>query len=109
MSGLPGQTIHTYVDTLSRVIDFDPEHISAYSLSIEEGTPFANDPSIIESLPPEMIDRRMYEITKKLLSKTIKLTGIGLILELVLLLKKNQISLQLLLQLTMKELIKSLN
>ncbi|MDD6400875.1 MAG: radical SAM family heme chaperone HemW [Lachnospiraceae bacterium] len=68
MSGLPGQTIHTYVDTLSRVIDFDPEHISAYSLSIEEGTPFANDPSIIESLPPEMIDRRMYEITKKLLS-----------------------------------------
>ena len=68
MSGLPGQSIHSYVDTLSKVIDYGPEHISAYSLSIEEGTPFANDPSILESLPPEMIERRMYEITKKLLS-----------------------------------------
>lgn len=67
MSGLPGQTIHSYVDTLSRVLDFGPEHISSYSLSIEPGTPFANDPEILESLPPEMIDRRMYEITKKLL------------------------------------------
>ena len=68
MSGLPGQTIHSYVDTLSRVLDFGPEHISSYSLSIEPGTPFANDPEILESLPPEMIDRRMYEITKKLLA-----------------------------------------
>ncbi len=68
MSGLPGQTIHSYVDTLSRVLEFGPEHISAYSLSIEPGTPFANDPAILESLPPEMIDRRMYEITKKLLA-----------------------------------------
>ena len=68
MSGLPGQTIHSYVDTLSRVIEFGPEHISAYSLSIEEGTPFAKDPEILESLPPDMIDRRMYEITKKLLA-----------------------------------------
>ena len=68
MSGLPGQTIHSYVDTLSRVLEFGPEHISAYSLSIEEGTPFAKDPEILESLPPDMIDRRMYEITKKLLA-----------------------------------------
>ena len=68
MSGVPGQTIHSYVDTLSRVIEFGPEHISAYSLSIEEGTPFANDPEILESLPTEMIDRRMYDITKKLLA-----------------------------------------
>lgn len=68
MSGLPGQTIHSYVDTLSRVMDFGPEHISAYSLSIEEGTPFAEDESVLESLPTEMIDRKMYEITKKLLA-----------------------------------------
>lgn len=68
MSGLPGQTIHSYVDTLSRVIAFQPEHISSYSLSIEEGTPFANDPAILESLPTEMIDRKMYEITKQLLA-----------------------------------------
>ena len=68
MSGLPGQSIHSYVETLSKVIEYGPEHISAYSLSIEEGTPFANDPSVLDSLPPEMIERRMYEITKKLLS-----------------------------------------
>lgn len=68
MSGLPGQTIHSYVDTLSRVLDFQPEHISAYSLSIEEGTPFAQDPSVLESLPTEIIDRKMYEITKTLLA-----------------------------------------
>lgn len=68
MSGLPGQTIHSYVDTLSRVLDYNPEHISAYSLQIEEGTPFANSPEILEELPPEMIDRRMYEITQKLLN-----------------------------------------
>lgn len=68
MSGLPGQTIHSYVDTLSRVIDFGPEHISAYSLSIEEGTPFSKDKEILDSLPTEMIDRRMYDITKQLLA-----------------------------------------
>lgn len=67
MSGLPGQTIHSYVDTLSKVLDFQPEHISAYSLSIEEGTPFAENPEILDTLPTEMIDRKMYEITKKLL------------------------------------------
>ncbi|MBQ9608038.1 MAG: oxygen-independent coproporphyrinogen III oxidase [Lachnospiraceae bacterium] len=68
MSGLPGQSIHSYVDTLSKVLEFEPEHISAYSLSIEEGTPFASDESVLNDLPPEIIDRRMYEITKKLLA-----------------------------------------
>ncbi len=67
MSGLPGLSIHSYVDTLTRVMEFGPEHISAYSLSIEEGTPFSRDQEILDSLPTEMIDRRMYEITKKLL------------------------------------------
>ncbi|MGN0435801.1 MAG: radical SAM family heme chaperone HemW [Wujia sp.] len=68
MSGLPGQTIHSYVETLSKVIEYAPEHISAYSLSIEEGTAFSRDESILEELPTEIIDRKMYEITKKLLA-----------------------------------------
>lgn len=67
MSGLPGQTIHSYVDTVSRVLDFEPEHISAYSLTIEEGTPFAEDLTVRETVPTEMIERRMYDVTKKLL------------------------------------------
>ena len=68
MSGLPGQTIHSYVETLSKVLEYEPEHISAYSLSIEPGTPFASDESVLNDLPPEMVDRRMYEVTKKLLA-----------------------------------------
>ncbi len=68
MSGLPGQTIHTYVDTLSRVLDFAPEHISAYSLSVEPGTPLAEDEELLSTLPNEINDRRMYDITKQLLA-----------------------------------------
>lgn len=67
MSGLPGQTIHSYVDTLSRVLDYEPEHISAYSLQIEENTPFACNEEILNMLPSEMVDRQMYDITKRLL------------------------------------------
>ena len=40
MSCLPGQTSSTFADTLKKVIQLKPEHISAYSLIIEEGTPF---------------------------------------------------------------------
>lgn len=68
MSGLPGQTIHTYVDTLSRVLDFAPEHISAYSLSVEPDTPLAEDEELLSTLPNEINDRRMYDITKQLLA-----------------------------------------
>ena len=68
MSGLPGQSIHSYVETLSRVLDFEPEHISAYSLQVEEGTPLSKDPELLAKLPPDMVDRRMYDITKQLLA-----------------------------------------
>lgn len=67
MSGLPGQTIRSYVDTLTKVMEYAPEHISAYSLIVEEGTPFAEDKEIQELLPSEVVDRRMYEVTKTLL------------------------------------------
>lgn len=40
MSALPGQTVESWMDTLKKTADLDPEHISAYSLIIEEGTPF---------------------------------------------------------------------
>ncbi len=40
MSGLPGQSLSDYKATLQKVIRLKPEHISAYSLMIEEGTPF---------------------------------------------------------------------
>lgn len=40
MSALPGQTSKSWADTLRKVAELNPEHISAYSLIIEEGTPF---------------------------------------------------------------------
>ena len=40
MGSLPGQTPASYQKTLERVLALHPEHISAYSLIIEEGTPF---------------------------------------------------------------------
>lgn len=42
MSGIPGQTPENFKNTLRRVIMLKPEHISAYSLIIEEGTPFGD-------------------------------------------------------------------
>ena len=40
MSAIPGQTVESYEHTLRTVAEIKPEHISAYSLIIEEGTPF---------------------------------------------------------------------
>ena len=40
MSALPGQTPEGFLSSLKKIIRLKPEHISAYSLIIEEGTPF---------------------------------------------------------------------
>lgn len=40
MSSLPGQTPEIFMDSLHQVVRLKPEHISAYSLIIEKGTPF---------------------------------------------------------------------
>ena len=40
MSGIPGQTLDSWKNTLKRTAMLKPEHISAYSLIVEEGTPF---------------------------------------------------------------------
>lgn len=38
--GLPEQTLSTWQTTVKRVLDLHPEHISAYALTLEHGTPF---------------------------------------------------------------------
>lgn len=68
MSDLPTQTFKSYGSTLARVLSFAPEHISAYSLILEENTPFFYDEEIKRLIPDEEIDRKMYAQTKKLLS-----------------------------------------
>ncbi len=40
MAGLPGQTLTSFTDSLQRLLDLRPEHLSVYGLQIEEGTPF---------------------------------------------------------------------
>lgn len=69
MSALPGQTLQTWKTTMERVTALNPEHISAYSLIIEEGTPFyelyAEHP---ELLPSEEEERKMYYETKRFLA-----------------------------------------
>jgi oxygen-independent coproporphyrinogen-3 oxidase len=67
MSALPGQTLHSYLDTVEKVLKCHPEHISSYSLIVEEGTPLAADQALLSMLPDEAADREMYEATRKLL------------------------------------------
>lgn len=42
MSAIPGQSAESWRNTVRKVIMLKPEHISAYSLIVEEGTPFGD-------------------------------------------------------------------
>ncbi len=70
MLGLPGQTIADLEESLDRIIELNPEHISVYSLIIEENTPFyekLNENKII--LPEDEAERKMYWLTKQKLER----------------------------------------
>ena len=93
MSALPGQSEESWQETLRFVCDLEPEHISAYSLIVEEGTPlyeeygemcadlekygdYASMPKRLQTkyegckcLPDEETDRNMYHHTKTTLAK----------------------------------------
>lgn len=107
MSALPGQSLESYGETLRKVLALRPEHISAYSLIVEEGTLFyewfGEESEHVnrinkegteqqtglgagltqqvdkiqdrymeirtKKLPDENTDRKMYELTKKLLEE----------------------------------------
>lgn len=69
MSALPGQDMRRWVQTLEKVAAMRPEHISAYSLIIEEGTRLFDK---LDEYPPvsdEDEDRRMYQETKRILAE----------------------------------------
>ncbi len=72
MSALPGQTPEDWERTLHKILSLDPapEHISAYSLLIEEGTPFYQmwqNGGL--DLPDEDVEREMYWRTAKILGE----------------------------------------
>lgn len=66
MSALPDQTLEDYERTLCDVLLFRPEHISAYSLIVEEGTPFYE---MELNLPDEDTEREMYACTERILEQ----------------------------------------
>lgn len=68
MSAIPKQTVDSYRDTLLRLMQLQvpPTHISAYSLIVEEGTPFYEH---TPELPDEETDRLLYKITDDILSE----------------------------------------
>ncbi len=68
MFALPGQNLASYGRTLAKVIDLQPEHISAYSLIVEEGTVLSESEELLAMLPTEQQDRAMYRYTGKILS-----------------------------------------
>ncbi len=84
MSALPGQDTHSWKTTLRKVMMLKPEHISAYSLIIEEGTPFyarfggaeaaayaemeKNGVMSLPDLPDEEKDREIYHLTKEMMA-----------------------------------------
>lgn len=71
MSALPGQTRESWQETLRQVLTLNPEHISAYSLIIEENTPFYERFSLggreEHLLPDEDTERQIYYDTRDIL------------------------------------------
>ena len=68
MLGLPNQTITDLKESLEKICDLNPEHISVYSLIVEEGTPIKK---LIDTgklvLPDEETERQMYWYVKDFL------------------------------------------
>ena len=62
MFGLPNQSLNIWLESLKEVIELNPEHISSYSLIIEEKTPFYSlfNKDLLD-LPSEEEERAMYE------------------------------------------------
>ena len=68
--GLPGQTTVTFEQTLSMILDLEPQHVSFYSLTLCENTPLWNDICLGKiSLPDDEVDRSMYHFASKFFGK----------------------------------------
>lgn len=60
MFGIPHQTPQSFAETLEKVCDLRPDHLSAYALTVEEGTPFGRRGAEKLDLPDEDAVRKMY-------------------------------------------------
>lgn len=70
MFAVPGATLENWQETLEQTVMLCPEHISFYSLQIEEGTPFAAmyEKGMLQEIPDDT-DRKMYRCAAELLQK----------------------------------------
>ncbi|WP_417912430.1 radical SAM family heme chaperone HemW [Candidatus Electronema sp. TJ] len=67
MFGLPEQTLSTWRNTLAQALDLEPQHLSIYELTIEDGTPFARQQKCGQLvLPDEDAALRMLEATQQM-------------------------------------------
>lgn len=73
ISAIPKQTAEQFEQSLKKITELQPEHISVYSLIIEEGTPFAKlygeGAPLEKDLPSEEEERLIYRKTKEFLEK----------------------------------------
>lgn len=71
MLALPNQTIEILEDSVQKIINLVPEHISVYSLIVEEGTVMKKrvDSKEVE-LPSDELERKMYWTVKKSLERS---------------------------------------
>ena len=69
MYGIPEQTLDSFEDTLAKVREIAPEHVSAYALKIEDGTPFGKAKEML-SLPNEDAECDMYALCNEMLAKS---------------------------------------
>ncbi|MBO5755799.1 MAG: radical SAM family heme chaperone HemW [Clostridia bacterium] len=60
MYGIPGQTAESWQKTLAEAVSLGPAHISAYSLILEEGTPFYGRKETL-ALPTEEEEEAFHE------------------------------------------------
>lgn len=70
MFSLPNQTFKDWMETLENFSKLDIQHISAYSLIVEDGTPFKKmqeEGRLL--LPDEETDRKMYSAANEILAK----------------------------------------
>jgi oxygen-independent coproporphyrinogen-3 oxidase len=64
MHSLPGQTLAAWQVTLEEAVAMQPDHVSVYGLTIEEGTPFATKARQgTLQLPGEELAAAMFELT----------------------------------------------
>lgn len=66
--GLPEQSLQTWQTTVKRILDLHPEHISAYALTLEHGTPFGRwSAKGLLPLPDPDLAAEMYEWLSEIL------------------------------------------